>query len=134
LAEMDAQTPMSHTAGRSRKLTTIVIVLAILPLLLPLPTSLFAFGVTQVIVQCPVNCPYTTFGERLEWLLMLGPSFLAAVASILLGIIGNVRIRRQPFVSKDEWLFDISIACGIVWLILLGGFYGVIFWISGIAP
>lgn len=130
---------MSLTAARSRKLLVAVIILAILPLLLPFPFALLTLKwIVPVIVpewsQCSAHCPPSTYGERLEWLLILGPSLLVAVASLLLGTLGLVRARWRLPSPKNRVLLRASVTCGVVWVLLLGCMYWVIFEIAGLVP
>lgn len=107
--------------------------LAFLPLVLPFPFALLTLKwVVPMIVpewsHCSAHCPPSTYGERLEWLFILGPSFLTALASILLGIIERIRIHRQAGV------FTLSAVIGAAWVMLLGCLYWVIYWIVGLVP
>lgn len=120
-------------------MTAAVISLAILPLLLPFPFALLTLKwIVPVIVpewsQCPLNCPPSTYGERLEWLLILGPSLLVAVTSLLLGTLGLVRARWRAISPKRRVLLRTSVTCGVVWILLFGCMYWVIFEITGLVP
>lgn len=139
MAELDAPQAAPLARVGTRKLIATVIVLALLPLVLPFPVALIALkwvlpAMVPEWLQCPTYCPPSTDGDRLEWLLILGPSLLVAVASILLGIIGIFRERWAPLSPKRRALFRASVALGAVWVVLLGRLYGVIFWISGLVP
>ena len=132
MAEQDVQTPAPHAAERSEKLTKAVIWLAILPLVLPIPF----YGIAHVQIgpmeneawsHCGFDCPGATYWERIFWLVVLGPSMLVAVASILLGTIGLIRARRHPTSPENINLLQGSIISGVVWAIILGGYIGSFF-------
>ena len=126
-------------ARDSRKLVATVITLVALPLLLPFPSAFLALKwILPVIVkewsQCPAYCPPSTDGERLEWLLILGPSMLLAAVSIIFGTIGLIRVRQHPASPKKVNWFKISMGLGIIWLLISACLYGVIFEVTGIVP
>jgi hypothetical protein len=125
-------------AARSRKLLIAVILLAILPLALPFPFSFLAgeWIMPTIAPQFQQCLPYTclTDRERLEWLLFLGPSFLVAVASLLLGTIGLVRTRWHPTSPKNMALFRACLNWGVVWMLLLGCIYWGMYWLAGVVP
>jgi hypothetical protein len=136
LAELDAQPPTSLAAGRSRKLIIALIVLAILPLLLPWPFLVIArewIGPMEAKVwsHCGFDCPGATYWERIFWLVVLGPSILVALASILFGTIG---IARRTTAPKDAGKYGVSLAFGICWAVLGLCIYGAIFVITGLVP
>lgn len=111
---------------RSRKLTAAVVILAILPLLLPFPFYLLNVVwigpiINEKMLECvSFDCSAALDLERLEVLLILGPSILAAVASLLLGYIGRFQARRRPTSPENAALFMVSITCGYAWAVLLG--------------
>ncbi|HEY7356757.1 MAG TPA: hypothetical protein VH590_09835 [Ktedonobacterales bacterium] len=142
MGELDAQPPASLAAGRSRKLTAVVIALAILPLLLPFLFALVELRwiypmLQEQVLQCADSMcmdQAETYWERVGWLVTLGPSFLIALASILLGTIGLARARRHITSPQNVALFMVSLALGICWVVLGLCIYGVIFGITGIVP
>lgn len=130
---------MSHTAARSWKLTAAVISLAILPLLLPFPFALIELKWIAPVVQaqwphCGADCPPAIYWLRLGWLLVLGPSLLVALASLLLGTFGLIRARWRATSPKNRALLQASVTCGALWILLLGCMYWVIFEITGLVP
>jgi hypothetical protein len=139
MEESDTKTPQPDTAASLRNLKEAVIILAILPLVLP-----FLFDgpvvaelrprANEVWSHCGFDCPAATDLERMGWLLILGPSFLVAVVSILFGTIKLVHARRHPTSLETINWFQASILSGVVWVILLGCLYGAIWWISYWTP
>lgn len=123
-------------------MTAAVISLAILPLLLPFPFALvelkWLYPIFQEhLQQCAsFDCGITTETdwERLGWLLVLGPSLLVAVTSLLLGTLGLVRARWRAISPKRRVLLRTSVTCGVVWILLFGCMYWVIFEITGLVP
>jgi hypothetical protein len=114
------------TERRSRKLTVVVLLLAVLPLVLPpLLTGFVTLWLTPIIgaqIQAcaSLDCPPAVDLDRLGSLLTLGPSLLVAVASLLLGSIGWVRSHRLPLSRANQSLFVVSVACGVVWAAIFG--------------
>jgi len=85
--DIDAQESPPPNATRSGKLIALVIILAILPLVLLFPSAFLSLkwivpALVPALAQCPTYCPPSTDGERLEWLLILGPSMLTTVALV----------------------------------------------------
>jgi len=115
-----------------------VIVLAILPLLLPVPfyglAALWIFpGVEPRYLPCAAfTCQAATDWNRLGWSLVLGPSLLVAVAALLLGTIGLVRARWHPTSPETLALFKKSVVSGVAWAVILGGISWVMFYLAGI--
>lgn len=135
MAELDGQTPTPHAeAGRSQKLTKAVIWLAILPLVLPLPFYgiVYQWGAAHAPACLDFTCQALTDWERLVWLLVLGPSMLVAVTSILLGTIGLVRARRHPISFENKNLLLSSVVLGVLWAGILGCVFLVLFYLASI--
>jgi hypothetical protein len=126
MSALDAPQTAPPAGSGTRKLAVTVIVLAILPLLLPVPF----YGLAALLIgpmdyaaweQCAsFNCPTATYLERLAWLLVLGPSILVAGGAILLGTIGLIRAQWFPTSSKQHDLFVGSVSCGVVWTVIVG--------------
>lgn len=132
MPEQDTPQSILQAATRSRKLHVSVIALAILPLLLPFPFyGLAVLWIRPVIEETYSGCasfdclnatyPVVTYWLELWCLLVLGPSILVALASILFGTIGLIRARRRPTSPENKSLFSVSVECGLVWAVLLGG-------------
>ena len=121
------------TAGRrSRKLTAVVLILGLLPLVLPVPlvglAHLWIAPVIAAKIQACASfyCPPADDWARLSYLVILGPSLLVAVASLLLGSIGLFRSRQHPTSPANTSLFAASMCCGAVWV----GIFGCLLWVS----
>lgn len=132
MPEQDTPQSVLQAAKRSRKLHVSVIALAILPLVLPFPFyGLAVLWIRPVIEEIYSGCasfdclnatyPVVTSWLDLWCLLVLGPSLLVALASILLGTIGLIRARRHPTSPENKNLFSASVGCGLIWAVLLGG-------------
>lgn len=132
MSALGAQPPMPRAAARSRKLTTTAIILMILPLLLPFPFYGLAAlwigpAVKEQLLQCAsFDCPAAIAWLRLGWFLVLGPSILVGVTSMLLGSIGLFRMRWHPTSPENEDLFQVSVIGGFVWVF----FFGFILWLG----
>lgn len=138
MSEVDTHQPAPRAAPRSRKLLVAVILLAILPLLLPFPF----YGLAQqrifpaageALQQCTdFTCQAATDLEQRGWLLVLGPSFLVALASVLVGMIGLTWARLHPTSPKNMTLFWIIVTWGVIWATLFGCTFGVMFYLVSI--
>jgi hypothetical protein len=120
------ETPLPP-ARRSKKLVIIATTLAFLPLVLPVPfvglARLWIEPVYEAKLQaCPLrDCSDLLTLDRLSMILILGPSVLAALASILLGIIGLIRMPLRTTAPNDiDTTLMFSVIVGILWLVLLG--------------
>jgi hypothetical protein len=128
VSALNAQPATPRAPARSRTLTSAVILLAMLPMVLPFPFALIALQriypvFQEQLSQCvSLDCQgqIGTHWEHLGWLLVLGPSLLVAVASILLGTIGFIRARWYPTLPEHKVLFAASVACGVLWASLYG--------------
>jgi uncharacterized membrane protein len=123
-------------------LVAAVITLVAFPLLLPFPLAvvqlkwLYPMFQAQLSQCADLECQVQTetSWERLGWLLVLGPSMLIAAKAIIFGLIGLVRVRRQPTSPKDVNWLKVSLGFGIAWLLIAACLYGGIFWLAGVAP
>ena len=121
--------PPRPAATRSRKLGITVTILALLPVILPLPLwgieSLWIVPLAAAAWEScrAFYCPAAEHWEHLEWILALGPSILIAVGSILLGYIGLFLARWHPTSPENVTLLRTSITCGFIW----AGIFGFIF-------
>jgi hypothetical protein len=113
-------------ARHSKKLEVAVLILALLPIVLPIPflglNSLWIEPVYEAKLQaCPLrDCSDVLTLGRLSMILILGPSVLAALASILLGIIGHIRIHKCSTAPEQTGVFTVSVVIGTAWVLLLG--------------
>jgi hypothetical protein len=121
-----AQATPPATPG-SRRLGAVVITLVLLPLVLPWPFM----GLAHLWIgpeaaarwqECQsFDCPAALDLDKLAAFLVLGPSMLVAMISLLLGVIGLFWTRgRSPSPKTVDW-FKTSVGCGLVWMLLLGG-------------
>jgi hypothetical protein len=103
-----------------------MLVLLLLPLVLPFPFwGVERLWIGPVIYEkmlacASFDCPPAVDWDRLAWIVVLGPSLLMAVASILLGMIGLFRARWHPISPEQEWLFHGSVIGGFVWALIFG--------------
>jgi hypothetical protein len=67
-------------------------------------------------------------------LVILGPSMLVALAAVIFGIFGLVRARRHPISLKDRIWFQASISFGVLWLLILGCLYWLLFELVNLVP
>jgi hypothetical protein len=97
-------------------------------MVLPFPFALVALQriypvFQEQLSQCAsLDCQIQTgtYWEHLGWLLVLGPSLVVAVVSILLGTIGFIRARWYPTLPEHKVLFTASVVCGVIWTSLYG--------------
>lgn len=110
---------------RSHKLLVTVVILALLPPLLVYP--LFRLHllwtdplVSEAFQQCAsyYDCPTAASYAALGGLLVLGPPFLLATASLILGYMGVARARRRPDSRKEIRVLEGSMAAGLLWAML----------------
>lgn len=120
------------TARRSRKLAVTMITLLLLPFILPVPLAYGEFlwiypMATEQRRQCTsFPCPAAINGDRLGWLVVLGPSILLLLTALFLGTIGLVRARRCPTLpEKMEW-YQLGVVIGTVLTLL----FGCILWVG----
>jgi hypothetical protein len=98
----------------------------LLPLVLPFPfwgLELLWIGPKlheQVLACASFDCPSAVYWDRLAWIVVLGPSLLVAVLSLLLGMIGLLRARWHPISPEQEWLLHGSVIGGFVWALIFG--------------
>lgn len=132
MSESQTSQATPPAAPRSRKLTTAVIILALLPLVLPLPfyglAGLWFGPAGEAAWQAcqSFDCPAAIDLDKLTALVVLGPSILAAITLVFLGVIGWFRARWHPTSPINMGLFYTSIVCGLAWVFLLGCILGVI--------
>jgi hypothetical protein len=107
-------------------------ILLLLPLVLPFPfwgleRLVIAPMIQEQVLACAAfDCPAAVDWDRLGWVVILGPSFLVAVVSMLLGMLGLFRARWHPILPDQEWLFYGSAIGGFVWAL----FFGCLLWVS----
>jgi hypothetical protein len=113
-----------------------ILVLALLPLILPFPLYDLAqqqfFPVIDAqLDQCvhdPI-CQVVTDEARRVWLLIYGPSILAAVIAFLLGVLALIRARWHPISKISRNLCWFITIWGIIWAVMFGCMYlEVYFW------
>jgi len=62
-----AERRQHRAAARSRELVVAGVTLALLPPMLPFPSTFLALKwIVPALSPCPTNCPPSTYGERLE--------------------------------------------------------------------
>ena len=111
---------------RSKKLVAAVATLAFLPLVLPVPflglARLWLNPIIDAKMQAcaSLDCPAAFTLDQLSVFLILGPSVLVAVASILLGVIGLIRVHRRSIAQEQAGIFMVSVVIGAAWVLLLG--------------
>lgn len=125
MAELAKPETSLPPARRSKKLVIIATTLDILPLVLPAPF----FGLDRLWIApmynanlqaCPLrDCPVLKTLHILETLI-LGPSILVALASILLGVIGLIRIHQRSIAQNQAGTFQLSVVSGVAWVLLMG--------------
>ena len=131
------ETPLAP-AGRSKKLTFAVVILLILPLVVPFPlynlAQMWLFPIArEELQQCTdFVCQAATDWERRAWLLVLGPSILAALLSILLGSGALVWMRRHTISPKNVALLWTIVIGGIIWALLFGCTFWGLFYLASI--
>lgn len=138
ISEPDTPQTAPHAAERSERLLVATFLLAILPLVLPFPFYSLAqqwiFPVAGVALQqcTDFTCQAATDVERQAWLLVLGPSILVAMASILVGTMGLTLARWHPTSPKNRALFRIIVTCGVTWAVLFGCTFWALFYLASI--
>lgn len=122
-AKPETSLPRVH---HSKKLVAAVATLAFLPLVLPVPfiglDRLWIEPAYEAKLQACASwdCPAAFRLDQLSVFLILGPSVLAALTSILLGIIGRIRIHKRSTAQEQAGVFTLSVVIGAAWVLLLG--------------
>jgi hypothetical protein len=132
-AQAKIETPLAP-AGRSKKLTVAVVVLLLLPVVLLFPfydlAQVWIFPMAaEELQQCTdFICQAATDWERQAWLLVLGPSILAALLSILLGSGALIWMRGHTISPKNVSLLWTLVFGGIIWALIFGcTFWGLLY-------
>ncbi len=121
MRELDEQASTPLVAPRSRRITVAALLMIFLPPLLPFPLySLAGLWIRPLESAAGQWCHALICPAELSWGLMdivvsMGPSYLLAVAAIIISAKWLARLGQHPMPPRNAGLLKLTIALEILW-------------------